>query len=368
MDAPPLHRKSMLSETELAAQPLDRAVALPAHCYTDPALFAFERGAIFARAWQLVARSADLAASGDHTVAEIAGVPLLIVRGADGELRALHNVCRHRAGPIATCDGRGARRLVCRYHGWSYDLDGRLLSASDMDDAAGFDASKISLPQARIAQWQGLVFAALGEAPPLEDVVAGIDQRIGSDAFADLAFERSVTYDIACNWKTYVDNFLEGYHLPLVHPELNRLLDYRRYATETAIWSSLQSSPIDGSSGPYASGEALYYFLWPNIMLNILPGRLQVNRVVPLETQRCRVEFDYFHAPGGNAGAVAAPDEDEAFSDLVQRQDIAICERVQRGLASGSYVAGRLNPRHERGLHHFQELVRSAYRTQLDAH
>jgi choline monooxygenase len=167
-----------------------------------------------------------------------------------------------------------------------------------------------------------------------------------------------VSYEVACNWKVYVDNYLEGYHVPRVHPGLTALLDEAAYVTTVGQWSSVQSSPL-AAGGPYAAGEALYAWLYPATMLNVLPGRLQTNRVVPLAVARCRVDFDYFYAPDVPAERRL---DDQRFSDEVQREDIAICEAVQRGLASGSYVAGRLNPRQESGLWQFHELLRAAYR------
>ena len=341
----------------LVSQTLDRASALPAPLYTRPATLELEGNAVFARSWQLVAYAAQVAGSGDHALAEIAGVPLLLVRGDDGILRIFHNVCRHRAGPLATCAGRGASALRCKYHGWTYRLDGQLRSAPEMDGSADFDIASIHLPQAQVAQWHGLVFAALEPAVPPAQFLDGIDARIAGVDLDDYVFSHHVDYAIACNWKTYVDNYLEGYHLPHVHPGLNRLLDYRSYTTYNAAWHSLQHSPIENSGGIYATGEALYYWLWPNTMLNILPSRLQTNRVVALGADRCRVEFDYFY-PAGAAPNVA----DQNFSDEVQREDIAICEQVQRGLASGSYFAGRLNPKRESGVYCFHELYRRAMR------
>lgn len=339
----------------LLPQPEATAVALAAPCYVDADFHAFERDAVFARCWQLVARADQVAAPGDHVVAEVGGVPLIIVRGDDGALRALHNVCRHRAGPLATCDGKGARTLTCKYHGWTYGLDGALRGAPEMGGATAFAIVGINLPRARVATWHGLVFAALGDVPPFEDVVVGITPGLL------LSFTARVSYDIACNWKVYVDNFLEGYHLPRVHPQLDALLDYRTYRTEPAVWSVLQTSPLDRGNRIYGEGAALYYWLYPNTMLNILPGRLQTNRVLPLGPGRCRVEFDYFYAAGEDDVRAG----DAGFSDLVQQEDIAICEAVQSGLASGSYVAGRLNPTREQGVRHFHELLRAAYR---DAH
>jgi choline monooxygenase len=162
-----------------------------------------------------------------------------------------------------------------------------------------------------------------------------------------------------------VDNYLEGYHVPHIHPGLNSLLDYRSYITETAQWYSFQFSPLESADDLYGSGEALYYFLYPNAMLNILPGRLQTNRVLPLGVDRCRVEFDFYYAPADTPEAQARRAKDIAFSDEVQDEDVTICEDVQRGLASGSYEAGRLNPLRENAVHHFHEMVRRAYRDSL---
>jgi choline monooxygenase len=346
----------------LQPQPLATALALPAHCYVEPTLHARDGAAVFARSWQLVAHATKVAAAGDYATAQIAGVPVLVVRGEDGVLRALHNVCRHRAGPLATCDGRGAHALTCQYHGWTYALDGQLRGAPEMGRAEAFDPTAIRLPQARVTEWQGLVFAALDErAPPFNELVDGIDARLAAAGhrLADYRFHRRVGYDIDCDWKVYVDNYLEGYHVPRVHPGLNALLDYRSYTTASARWHSLQASPLDSAPTLYGSGEALYYWLWPNTMLNCLPGRLQTNRVLPLATGRCRVEFDFFYAEASAAQAEA----DAQFSDDVQKEDIGICEAVQRNLASGSYVAGRLNPLRESGVWHFHELLREAYRS-----
>lgn len=348
-------------QDELAAQPLEQASALPAHFYVGSESAERDRRHVFRHGWQLVAHADRLAGPGDHVVAEIAGVPLLLVRGDDGALRALHNVCRHRAGPLALCDGRAAKRLHCHYHGWSYALDGRLLSATEMDGARGFDSRSVRLPGAHVAEWRGLVFAALEPAATFAETIEGIESRLGERRLDGYVFHHHYDYDIACDWKNYIDNYLEGYHVPHIHPELNRLLDYRDYVVETGRWHSLQHSPLASDAALYGDGEALYWFLWPNTLINVLPDRMQTNRVVPLAPGHCRVTFDYFY-PAGAADLESRHARDHAFSDLVQRQDIAMCEVVQRGLASGSYRAGRLNPRRENGVHHFHELLRAAYR------
>jgi choline monooxygenase len=345
----------------LAAQPAASALALPAHAYVGAQAAARDRGAVLACGWQLLARASQLARPGDHLPTELAGVPLVLLRDEAGVLRALHNVCRHRGGPLVRCAGSGLRVLSCQYHGWTYALDGALRGVPDMAGAADFVPSAVRLPAARVALWQGLVFGCLDHsAPPFEAVVSGIDERLAGRGLADYAPARRVVYEVGCDWKLYVDNYLEGYHVPRVHPGLNALLDYRSYTTTLARWHSLQFSPLESAPGLYGSGEALYYFLYPNTMLNILPGRLQTNRVLPAGEGRCRVEFDYAYAPGAWDGARI--EADLAFSDAVQAEDAAICAEVQRGMDSGSYQPGRLNPAREQGVHHFHELLREAYR------
>ena len=342
---------------------LEDAVTLPGYAYADPAFDVFERDAIFARSWHLVGRADQVREAGDHVVGEVAGKPVIVVRGSDGVLRGFFNVCRHRAGPLALENGN-ARQLRCKYHGWTYTLEGQLRSAHEMEAAREFDVSCIHLDSIHVAEWEGLVFAAVGQpAVKFSELMAGIRERIQPTDLSKMHFQVRDVYDIDCNWKAYMDNYLEAYHLPHVHPCLNKLLDYRSYDTHLSAWYSWQQSPLDGDRGPYKAGEAFYYFIWPNLMLNILPDRLQINQVVPLSQRRCRVVFDYFYADAESETLREAMQADREFSDEVQKEDVAICESVQKGLESGSYRAGRLSPKRESGVHHFQELVRAAWRS-----
>jgi choline monooxygenase len=341
-------------------RPLDNAVALDADFYADPRWIGHELREVFGRSWQLAAHGGQLENSGDHVVCDVAGKPILIVRGADLALNAFYNVCRHRAGPIATCNGKGARSLQCAYHGWTYGLDGQLKAATEMQGAADFDVASIRLPRVKVREWQGLVFVALDDdVPPFGAVFEGIEERIKPIDIGAMRFARRDSYTLECNWKVYVDNFLEGYHLPFVHPGLSKVLDYRVYDTELHHWYSLQHSPLRNSGEIYGDGHAFYYFVYPNIMLNITPGRLQTNRIIPVGHARCIVEFDYYYTDDPEVQARVA--NEQAFSDEIQAEDILICEQVQKGLASGSYSAGRLNPKRESGVWHFQNLLRGAY-------
>jgi choline monooxygenase len=341
-------------------------VPLPPAFYLGADRLATDLRAVLARGWQLVAHASELSGSGDHVVTQVAQAPVLLVRGEDGVLRAFPNVCRHRAGPLALANGRGARMLHCRYHGWIYGLDGRLKRAPEMQDAPGFDAREIRLPALAVAEWLGLVFVSLAAAPvPFAEVVAGIAERIAPAGFAAMRHAHSRSYEVACNWKVYVDNYVEGYHLPTVHPGLTQALDYRDYHTETARWHSLQHSPVAADGAAYGAGHAWYWYVYPNTMLNVMPGRLQANRVLPAGPDRCRVEFHYYYLPDPQAEARIAADL--AFTDRVQLEDGAICEQVQRGLASGFYDPGRLNPRHEGAVAHFHGLLNEDYARDTEA-
>ena len=338
---------------------LAQASTLPAKVYCDVAVARREREAIFRSHWQYVAHESQLPKLGESLFVDVAGVPIVILCALEG-LRAYEAVCRHRAGPLEACHAGGKHFLRCRYHGWSYDYDGRLINATEMQGCENFEPRDVQLPAVEIATLQGLIFARLAAGPvTFEEATDGIRERLAATGhdLARLQHHSTVSYDIDCNWKVYVDNFLEGYHVPLVHPGLNAILDYRSYQTELADWYSLQSSPLDSAPNAYGSGEALYYFLYPATMLNILPDRLQTNRVVPVDAERCRVIFDFFYPAKWTAEARALKyASDNEFSEQVQQEDIAICTAVQRNLASGSYVSGRFNPQREQGLHHFQRL------------
>jgi choline monooxygenase len=338
---------------------LDQAHALDAAYYFGEATLEVERRQVFSASWQLVAHRAELAEAGDHVLVNVAGTPVVLLRAADGELRAFPNVCRHRAGPLVLCSGKGLGNLRCKYHGWLYNQEGQLLAAPEMQDARDFQVTDIRLPRMRVREWQGLVFVALGDVPDFDRVFAGIAERIAPVDLGSMQFVRRDCWDVECNWKVYVDNYLEGYHVPQVHPGLSQVVDYRNYDVELFEWYSLQHSPLRSGDDVYGEGQAYYYFVYPNVMLNVMPGRLQTNRVLPLGPGRCRVEFDWFYAP--TDADFARIDNDREFTNAIQEEDVHICERVQQGLASGQYRAGRLCPRREAGVWHFHERLRSSY-------
>jgi choline monooxygenase len=342
--------------------PLSRARALDPKHYLGPDALAFDQANILAPGWQVLAPESAASGTGDHIVREIAGRPVIIVRGADGVLRGFFNICRHRAGPLAACDGRGAKRLRCGYHGWAYGLDGGLKAAPGMDGAEDFDPSKLALAPIDVEVWGGLVFARARTATSpqgvaFSDWIGGLETWCDAAQLAQMRHHHARVYEVGSNWKVYADNYLEGYHLPWVHPKLTQVVDFPGYTTELGRYWSAQLSEVETETAAYATGKAVYVFLHPNTMLNIMPGRMQTNRILPDGPDRCRIEFDFYYSPGEEHRA----GEDDAFSDEVQEEDRRICEHVQKALASGAYEAGRLAPAHEAGLWAWHGLLREAY-------
>ncbi len=348
---------SLISQAAVS-EPAETAHTFPAMAYQQ-AFDAVDKSSVLHASWQLAAHLSQLRSTGDYVVHEVADQPIIVVNTGEG-IQAFHNVCRHRAGPLAMHNGH-AKTLMCKYHGWNYHLNGQLKSAPEMHTTPGFDVCDHQLPKLRTALWQDLVFVSLRpEVPDLTAVMAGIEAQIQPIDLTRMSFQRRDEFVLDCNWKVYVENFLEGYHLPHVHPGLNQLLDYKSYQTQLSQWHSYQFSPLDQAGGIYGAGQAHYYFIYPNTMLNILPNRLQTNQVLPLPNNRTQVIFDYYYPDCDDIDELIK--QDQEFSDEVQDEDIMICEAVQKGLNSGSYERGRLCLKRETAVHHFQELVRAAYR------
>ena len=325
---------------------------LPAEWYRDPGHYACERRNIFGREWLWFASEAEVAAPRSYVAQVYAGWPLLVVRGSDGVLRGFHNVCRHRAGPLVD-DGAGVcANLVCQYHGWAYAFDGRLRSARDF--GADLDADEFALHAVQVAVWRGQVFVNLdGAAAPLEEQLGAFFSESDGFPLEAMTLVRSLRHDLACNWKTYADNYLEGYHIPLLHPELHRQFDSSRYRVDLGDKYCRHSAPRrDGE--PSAGGRWL--FRWPNLALNVYGDSMNVEVIVPTGPETCTVLYNHFFVDPEAADVESVI----ALADTVMEQDRRMVEAVQRNLAAGVYRDGLLSARHENGLVQFQELVRAA--------
>jgi len=345
---------------------LARAATMPARWYIAPEFLNLEKEKIFGCTWQAVGRIDEVARAGDFFTCEVVGEPLVVTRGTDGVLRAFYNVCRHRAGNVAA--GKGNRKsLQCRYHGWTYALDGRLMTTPEFEGVENFDKSCYGLHPVRVETWGPFVLVNLDPAAaPLSDTLGAILEETAHIPLAEMRPVHRRDYIIECNWKVYVDNYLEGYHLPIAHPGLYRELDYENYKVETHRYHSRQLAPLrpvtgSGAGRRYAEVQAdeevLYYWVFPNFMVNIYPDNMSSNIILPLGHERTLTIFEWFFHEQGGGAAWEGVQQAVAFSDEIQQEDIIICENVQKGLASRVYDQGRFSVKRENGVHHFHSLV-----------
>jgi len=362
---------------------IESAHTLASNFYTDPSILELEKSRIFRRIWQLVGtlsqpcgerNGAALTIADPETYfpVDVAGEPVVVVRDKQGTLRAFSNVCRHRAGPIA--QGCGTKNVFrCAYHGWTYTLDGRLIGTPDIEGMEFFDRSTMGMVPLRCETWEQFIFVNFNpDAEPLSAFLGKIPEQSRGFDFAGLEMAERRDYEINCNWKVYVDNYLEGYHIPIAHPGLMREIDYSQYRTETFRYSSQQFAPLRAlqpENGTDASGtrayspgmgtlkEALYFWVFPNLMLNIYPDNISTNLIVPLGHEKTLTIFEWFFRDPKSAGTRERIERAVTFSDEVQQEDIALCQEVQRGLKSATYDRGRYSPKRENGVHHFHLLL-----------
>ncbi len=331
------------------------ATTLPASMYrADPVHWDAERKAIFARSWQFIGHESSLPDVGSWIADTIAGYPLVVVRDNAGGLRGYHNVCRHRAGPLTDgpsgkCDGM----LVCRYHGWAYTLDGRLRMARDFGPSSDFDPRDYGLHPVRVETWRGLIFVAIdAEVGPLSDVVASLERRLAGRDWTDLQVALVRSHPLQANWKTYVENYLEGYHVPTIHPGLDAEIDSARYTVSIEGMIALHEVPMRAPDPVY---DGLWAWLWPNLGINVYATGLMMERMSPTGPGACKLDYIYLMPKGVEVSA-----ETLAMSDAVTAEDIEIAETVQKNLDAGVYDVGRLSPRHEGGVAAFQSFIRQA--------
>lgn len=347
------------------AAPLADAYTIPAPWYTDERVAELERENVFARTWQVVGRAEQVAKPGQYVTADIAGEPVVVVRGSDNQLRAFFNVCRHHAMTVMNEPCGQTQHLRCPYHGWTYTLEGELRGITEFEGVCNFDRAQNGLVPVCVEIWEKFIFANLErKATPLPDFLGALVGLAKPLRFSELHFVERRSYTLDCNWKVYVDNFLDGgYHVPHMHKGLSSVLDYTNYTIEIVDRCCVQSSPVAVDSTSEASAattrrgdRAFYFWQYPNFMLNGYEGYLDTNLVIPRGVNRCEVIFDFYFA---NTDASQMPyiRESMEVSERVQQEDIAICDGVQRGLRSRAYQAGRLSVRREAGEHLFHRLL-----------
>lgn len=344
-----------------------QAYTLPSKFYTDQALFDQAKEKIFARAWHCIGLKSDVEGkSSTQPFSLLDGFlnePLILVNDEAGNLRCLSNVCTHR-GNLLVSEGGSCNEIRCRYHGRRFDLKGKFISMPEFKEARSFPTSSDDLPEIPLKTLGDLLFTSLNASVPFETWMGPIQERIGWIPMEDFqhSIEHSQAYTIQAHWALYCDNYLEGFHIPFVHPGLNGTLNYADYAYEIFPNGSLQvgiardGQPIfDLPSGHKDHGKkvaAYYFWLFPNLMLNFYPWGLSLNLIEPISLAETRVRFETF---------IWKPDlYDEEHRDLLhmtELEDEAIVESVQLGVQSRLYKKGRFSPKMEVAVHHFHRLL-----------
>jgi choline monooxygenase len=330
---------------------------LPASWYRDPATFELERRGVWHSEWLMFAPSASLERPGEYVADEVAGSPVFVVVERDGSLRGFHNVCPHRAGVIVWPGTGTAGNLVCRYHGWAFDWDGKLKAARDFGDEAELCPDDRTLTPISVARWRNLVFVHLGDhPPPFDDAFAPFAAECEPFGIESFTHVRRVERQLTCNWKTYADNYLEGYHVSLLHPRLSRSLDMATYRVDVPH-ETYCIHRADTPAGSPSGGTWL--FRYPNLAVNVYTDGMNVERIVPDGPARTRVVYDYFTGSADDAEIERMVD----LSNVVLDEDQAICEAVQRNLDAGVYATGPLSPKHEQAVDWFQSRLAAAVKS-----
>lgn len=329
---------------------------LPARWYTDAAVFQAEKERIFHRSWQYVGHGGQLARPGDFITMRLGDVPAVIARDADGRLRAFANVCRHRGSEVVLECAGNRKTLQCHYHGWTYNLDGTLRNAPRANEQASFTKENLSLMPFAVEEWGPMIFVNPdASAEPLRNVIGDLPsmfQRAGVE-LTRLKMYRQDVYHIASNWKIIVENFNECYHCPIAHPAFSEVIDTDSYSADISHeYYSTYHGPL--RNAPEYSVN--YATLWPTAMiaLSTHPMAMQVLCTYPIDAGHTREIIDYYFAEDATDDQIR---EYKELSDLVQREDVILCESVQRGLASGVIEHGTLMLSREQGIQHFQRLV-----------
>jgi len=343
------------------------ASTIASEFYCDPDSFTLARQRVFARSWQWIGDLGELAAPGSLAPRELlAGhldEPLLLARDAAGALRCLSNVCTHRGNLLVKAPCR-AEQIRCGYHSRRFDLSGRMTFMPEFEQAKNFPAASDDLPRVPFGQFGGQAFAGIAPAMPFEDCFGPIAERLAWLPLQSFrhAPARDRDFEVAAHWALYVENNLEGLHIPFLHPALNQVLDMHNYRYELQRYSNLQLAlakpgelafePPPGSAEHGQRVAAYYYWVFPNLMLNFYPWGLSLNLVQPLAIDRTRVSFRSYVWDAGKLDSGAG-----SGLDQVELEDEAAVEAVQRGVRSHWYRSGRYSPTREQGVHHFHRLL-----------
>ena len=353
---------------------LGQVPTLPGRYYYDPAIFALEQERIFAASWMLVGRVDAIPAPGDYFLAALGGESVIVLRDRDGALRAFLNVCRHRGARLCTAEqGRLRATVQCRYHAWTYALDGRLVGAPNMREDDSFNPAGYGLLPVALQEWEGLIFLTLADEPaPLIEPHELGHPRLARYHIGELKVGGTLIYDQKSNWKIVIANYEECAHCALVHPELSAevplfkagnvgggLDDGAEFAegVQTLTFSGTSNRPPLRDLLPYEQRRYFGMVLRPNVLLDLHPDYVIVSMIQPLAADRTRIVSDVLFDPSVMARSDFNPSDAIEFNDLVSRQDGEVCELSQLGVTSRGFRAGGIYGPNERHIRDFDDYV-----------
>lgn len=327
----------------------------------DPSLYVredvwqAERQKIFNRSWQFMGPVSALVEAGQYLAIDIAGIPVFAIRGRDGVLRGFRNVCRHRGAKLLA-DGTGKCGLiVCPYHKWSFADTGRLVQAPWYGKDPAIIPEDWPLQEVALAEWRGLLFAALDPDETLIDQLGDLPAELADEPMERYTATDSATVSFDANWKVYTDNFVEGYHIPGTHPSFYTAIDFEAF--ETTAHRGFVRMTAPPREGLFYRGKWLW--MWPNWTLSLFDGGMNVSRINPTSPHHTDQHYHFFFADTSEAGAEARAKSVNGTLAVV-REDYQVCVETHRNYAAGAYTSGPLSGRHEKGVQYFQERVAAA--------
>jgi Rieske 2Fe-2S family protein len=357
-----------------------RARTLPGIAYLSEAVLSWERRNLFDRSWVCVGRSDLVPEPKSQRGMRVGDEGIVLARDADGVLHGFVNSCRHR-GHELLADGECRRRgtIACPYHSWAYNLDGTLRQATRFSDIPGFDPAEFPLVPVDVREWSGWIFVSIsGDGAPLEECLGNLTEHVANYGIEDLSIAARHEYVVQANWKLIVENYLECYHCPSIHPELCRVSppESAEALEHTGRWiggpmelrDDAETMSLDGGSGgtrlpglTEAQARQVFYFaVLPNLLISPHPDYVMTHRLVPLNPRETWVECAWLFPPEATSDASFDPSYAEEFWDVTNKQDFSACEAVQRGIAGGGFIPGPFDYR-ESGVYSFQATIAQAY-------
>jgi Rieske 2Fe-2S family protein len=361
-----------MSDTTVTVKPRDlmpeTARTLPARYYTDSALYQAELDGLFGRMWMCAGRSEEVGRPGQYVIREHNGRSIVVTRNQSGEIRAFHNVCRHRGTRLCSeAAGQLAGSLQCPYHAWTYDLDGQLIGAPHMEDVPHFHRADYPLQSVHVSEWDGHVFLNLSAAPAstLVEQLGPLVDKFRAWRMPDLRLGRRIVYDVKANWKLIIQNYNECLHCPNLHPALNKLSHYLSGENEPLrpsymggrmdLRPGVDTLSMDGTCPrailPGLSADdarrVYYYCIFPNMMLSLHPDYMLTHTLWPVAADRTINVCEWHFQPSELARPGFDPADCVEFWDMTNRQDWHVCQLSQAGIASPAYVPGPYSNRED---------------------